>query len=537
MKKALLLESLKIKNFATFTDQNIKFEKGFNSIIGETGSGKSLILDALNLIFGSRADKKLIRKGADFSIIEAIFNVQDTKIKDFFFQLDLPYEDEVVIKRVLYPNGKSKAYVNFQQCSINTLTDLAKRYIDLVGQFENQKLFSEKYQLRLLDEYCKNNSLVATYQTKFDEYTMLNNQLATLVEKQNNLIQHKEFINFQLKEMHDLDPSVEDEMSLIKQKEKVLDQEENTKNINIINELFEGNDEQAGLLSLSSSLNKKILGLKGISEEALDQVASLNETIRDLSYSLNKEVSLDDLDIDIDEVLTRLDLYTKLKRKYNTDTEGLVTKKTNLEKESVNLDQVDSEINLLKDKIETITNELFQQASDLHNKRVNGAKSLSDELTKTVQALKMNGAQMKFELVKNSTLGREGITGLSFIAETNPGEGFFKVKEIASGGELSRILLAFKQVVSANDTVSIFLFDEIDAGMGGETAFTIGKTLKEVSKKSQVIAITHLPQIAQFSDILIKVEKDVDDNRTHSKVNYINGDKIKEEITSMTPLV
>lgn len=539
MKKSLILESLNMKNFATFADQTIDFEKGFNSIVGETGSGKSLILDALNLIFGSRSDKKLIRKGADFSIVEAIFNVQDESIKEFFFNLDLPYEDDVVIKRVIYKNGKSKAYVNFQQCSINTLADLSKRYIDLVGQFENQKLFSEKYQLRLLDEYCQNNKLVKSYIEQFDEYTYKCNHLTTLIDKQSNLLQHKDFIKFQLEELIQLSPSLEDEFELNRQKNFILDQEQNSKSLSEINEIFDGNIQQSGLLALSNRLSKVVSSIKSIDHKKIDNVESLNELVKELSYSLNQSMTLEDTNINIDEVISRLDLYTKLKRKYNTDTDGLVKKMNDLSNESINLGQVDQEIEKTKGEIDKLSLLLFEKANNLHKKRVQGAKELSALLTKQVQELKMTGAQLLIDLNTTNTLGTNGITTLSFTAETNKGEGFFKVKEIASGGELSRILLAFKQVVSANDSVSIFLFDEIDAGMGGETAFRIGETLKNVSDKSQVIAITHLPQIAQFSDVLIKVQKGIDPNknRTYSMVDYAKGKEIKEEVTLMTPLV
>lgn len=540
MKKSLILESLNMQNFATFSDQVIHFDRGFNSIVGETGSGKSLILDALNLIFGSRSDKKLIRKGTEFSVVEAIFNVQNDNIKDFFFDMDLPYEDDVVIKRVIYKSGKSKAYVNFQQCSIATLTDLAKRYIDLVGQFENQKLFSERYQLRLLDEYCVNTNLIGDYHEQYEKYQAKTNELTGLIEKQNNLLQHKDFVTFQLNELESLNPSIDDENDLINKKNSILDFEENSKNLDLINQIFDGDDSQPGLVNLSNKLNKLIYNLKGVSSKSIEDVENLNDIIRDLSFSLNKSSQFhEDSDINIEDIISRLDIYSKLKRKYNTDTEGLVKKKEELSKEFANLDQMDDKIEKTKREISRLSTLLFEKANELHNRREIGSKKLSNDLTRQVQALNMKGAQLIFQLNKQNSLGPSGITSLNFLAETNKGEGFFKVKDIASGGELSRILLAFKQVVSASDSVSIFLFDEIDAGMGGETAFKIGETLKKVSSKSQVIAITHLPQIAQFSDILIKVEKGIDKekNRTFSLIDYAKGKEIKKEVTLMTPLV
>jgi DNA repair protein RecN (Recombination protein N) len=208
-----------------------------------------------------------------------------------------------------------------------------------------------------------------------------------------------------------------------------------------------------------------------------------------------------------------------------------------LSKEKVDLDNIDNRIINLEKKIDLLTNELYTQAASLHKKREAGAKDLSSKLTKQVRKLNMSGATLNLSLIKSEKLGEYGLTQVSFMAETNSGEGFYKVKDIASGGELSRILLSLKQTISAKDSVSIFLFDEIDTGMGGETAFKIGETLKGVSKGSQVIAITHLPQIAQFSDLLIKVEKAVTDNRTISQVSFISDENIKSEVTAMTPLI
>jgi len=535
--KSLVLKTLNLQNFATFTDQTIKFDLGFNSIVGETGSGKSLILDALNLILGQRADKKIIRKGSEFSVVEANFIIYDDSIKEFFFELGLPFEDEVVIKRVIYKSGTSKAFVNFQQCSISTLSELAKRYIDLVGQFENQKLFSEKYQITLLDSFAGIRNKVTSYQEEFNDYKQLQQELSILEDKQKSILQHKDFIDFQVNELQDLDPSVEDEKDLHSKRELISNQESIAHDIDQMNALFEGNDSQSGIIDLSIKLNRIITNNNAISESLKSDALDVLDKLQDLNYSLNKDLTLNEIDFDIDTIVERLDQYKKLQRKFDTNTEGLIIKQNELLNEKVDLDKIDEKINNLKNKIDRTTTTLYTKATEIHTKRLSASSKLSSLLTTKVQNLKMNGASLELKVTKLENLNNFGISSLSFLAQTNPGEGYFKVKDIASGGELSRILLALKQTISTKDSVSIFLFDEIDTGMGGETAFKIGETLKSVSLETQVIAITHLPQIAQFSDLLIKVDKEVIGNRTSSEVIYVTKDNIKEEVFQMTPLI
>jgi DNA repair protein RecN (Recombination protein N) len=278
--KSLLLKSLNLKNFATFSDQTIEFNSGFNSIIGETGSGKSLILDALNFIFGQRADKKIIRKDADFSIIEASFDVCDDSIRNFFYEVGLPFEDEVVIKRVIYKNGKSKAFVNFQQCSLATLAELSKRYIDLVGQFENQKLFSEKYQLILLDNFIGLEESLKTYQIGFQNYLSLKQELESLREKQREVIQHRDFIDFQVKELNELNPSEEDELDLQNKKDLFTNTEENTKDLDHLNVLFGGDNESMGILDLLNKTKSLILANNSISEDVKNNIIDTYEKLK-----------------------------------------------------------------------------------------------------------------------------------------------------------------------------------------------------------------------------------------------------------------
>lgn len=536
----LTLNKLSLKNFATFSDQDIEFSTEFNAIIGETGSGKSLILDALQLILGHRADKRLVRKGAEFAIVESIFHCSDKKIQEYFFELGYPYEDnEVTIKRIIYKNGKSKSYLNHQSCSLATLSEFSRQFIDLVGQFENQKLLSETYQLSLLDNYLEHERLISAYSDTFNELIETQKQLDLLKEKNSQVSQRLDYLNYQINEITVLSPSVEDENDLKTIKTKLQNFETRQLALAQINSIFEGSDYSNGLTTSLTKL-ENLLQDNLIDTQRLTDFQIALETINDLNYHLNSEAGQEFDEQELEEVITRLDSYQKLKRKFNVDTTGLVSLLSDFSTEKEELDNMDKNVSILEERLIQLQLNAFTQAKTLHESRLAGSEKLSNTLSTAIQSLRMEGATIRIDLSENSELSKSGISQIKLMAETNPGEGFFKVKDSASGGELSRILLAIRKVLASKDSISIFLFDEIDTGIGGETALCIGSTLEGVARNSQVIAITHLPQIANFAQKLIIVSKEqIKENskdRTISQVREVMGKQLKDEVISMTPL-
>lgn len=538
--ETLYLKSLNLQNFATFENQEISFCTKFNAIIGETGSGKSLILDALQIIFGARADKKLIRKNAEFATIEAVFSSSDTKIKTYFNEIGHPFEgDEVVVKRVIFANESSKSYLNFQSCSASILTAFSKRFVDLVGQFENQKLLSEDYQLVLLDSFAGLNNDIIDYQNIYNQLTVLRKNFNDLLNEKNIRAQREDYIRFQIEELEKLSPSVEDENELLKKKDMILNSEKRTQTLGAISSAISDND--VNLLDLlKSCLNRAEKNPGIVSEEVITKLYDVKSILEDVSYDLSKDLNANLDEENIEEIIDRVDFYSRLKRKFGGSTEEMIKTYAEFRAELNSFSQVDDKIALVSKKINDLELQCATFAEELHVVRINKAHALSLELTHKVRELKMNGASLKIVIHKAVTLGPKGFSRVDFIAETNPGEGFFKVKEIASGGELSRILLAIRQILSSNDTISVFLFDEIDTGIGGETAICIGKSLQSVSECSQVLAITHLPQIAAFATQLINVSKStkvIDDQpRTISLIDLVVGEKKSELIKAMNPI-
>ena len=537
--ETLYLKSLNLQNFATFENQEIEFDIKFNTIVGETGSGKSLILDALQIIFGARADKKLIRKNADFSTIEATFSSNDPVIKKYFHDIGHPFEgSEIVVKRIIFANESSKSYLNFQSCSASLLGAFAKRFIDLVGQFENQKLLSEDYQLVLLDSYAGLTQDVLDYQNLYNQLSALRKDFKDLIQEKNLRAQREDYVRFQLEELEKLSPSIEDEVELLKKKDLILNVEKRQQTLASLASAI--SDDETNLLDLLKACLSKADKSNGIvSEEITAKLYEVKALLEDVSYDLSKDLDASAEDENIEDILDRLDTYQKLKRKFGGSTEEMIKTFSEFRAELDSFFQVDDKITLVSKKINDIEARCHSFAEELHNIRITRAESLSNELTNKVRDLKMNGATLKINVKKNDVLGIKGFSKIDFIAETNPGEGFFKVKEIASGGELSRILLAVRQILSSNDTISVFLFDEIDTGIGGETALSIGKSLQSVAEYSQVLAITHLPQIASFSTQIINVSKTtnmIDDQpRTVSIIEQAKGAQRESFIRAMNP--
>lgn len=539
--ETLYLKSLNLQNFATFENQEIQFDTKFNAIVGETGSGKSLILDALQIIFGARADKKLIRKNAEFATIEAVFSTNDTKIKHYFNEIGHPFEGtDVVIKRIIFANESSKSYLNFQSCSASLLTTFSKRFVDLVGQFENQKLLSEDYQLILLDSYAGLASDITDYQNLYNQLASLKKDFTELLNEKNVRAQREDYIRFQIEELEKLSPSVEDELELLRKKDMILNVEKRQSTLGSLASAISDDDVNLlGLLKVCLNKAEKNPGI--VSEEIITKLYDVKAILEDVSYDLSKDLNANLDEENIEEIIDRIDFYQRLKRKFGGTTEEMIKTYSEFRAEINSFSQVDEKIALVSKKINDLEIRCSTFAEELHKIRVQKAEELSQELTGKVRELKMNGASLKIVINKAETLGPKGFSRVDFIAETNPGEGFFKVKEIASGGELSRILLSIRQILSSNDTISVFLFDEIDTGIGGETAVCIGKSLQSVSECSQVLAITHLPQIANFATQIINVSKStkvIDDQpRTISLIDQVEGVRKAEIIKAMNPIL
>lgn len=535
------LKNLIIQNFATFKNQNIRFRPGLNAIIGETGSGKSLVIDALQLILGGRADKKIVRRETDFALIEASFACQDDKVKAFLESEGFPLEgNEIVIKRLIYKNGTTKTYINHLTCTVSFLSSFSRRFIDLVGQFENQKLLSESYQLHLLDHYAKHLPDVARFQEEIRNLRAMKKELEELIHSRSQREQRLDYLNFQLQEIEKLNPSSQDEEDLLKKKNILVNMEKTQKLCYQIKENLDGSEGQSGILGQLKFMGHIFHKNPDLFQDQVELLAEIDDKLQILEAEIEKKLNFEADPAELEQVLDRLDCYQKLKKKFGGSVEAILQTQVDFLKEKNSLEGLETNFEELQKNIHATEKRLQTIASSLHKTRQLFAKKLSSSLTEKVRDLKMNGATIKLELEITDEMTETGHTRVHFLAETNPGEGYFKIKDVASGGELSRILLSLRQILSSHDSISIFLFDEIDTGIGGETANCIGKALAEVAAHGQVIAITHLPQIAQFAESLIVVNKDIQakdkEARTESTVKEVIGKMIMKEVKLMAQL-
>ena len=532
------LKDLTIQNFATFKNQSIQFGPGLNALVGETGSGKSLILDALQLLLGARGDKKVVRRETDYSLLQATFECHDKTVTDWLEAEGFPCDNnEITIKRMIYRNGSSKSYINHLSCSLQNLSLFARKCIDLVGQFENQKLLSEGYQLYLLDHFAKLLDERESYHNTLSLYQELKNKQETLFDQKQMREQRLDYLNFQLQEIEKLSPSAEEEEILIHKKGQLLNYEKHLKLAHQFVALLDGEDESQGILPALRQLRSLMHKNTDFLHEKEPLLNQAEEQLFELRDYLEKHIQLDHDPGELEKVLERLDMYQKLNRKFGGTVEHIMQSAVDFKREKQSLEEIDIDLSEIEIRIKELYTDLQSKAKSLHKKRVKASTELGKKLTERIQRLRMIGAEVQITVEELDELQEWGQSRVYFKAQTNPGEGFYRIKDIASGGELSRILLAVRQILSAYDSISIFLFDEIDTGIGGETANTIGEALHEVALHGQVIAITHLPQIAQFADKMIIVQKEIhhegDIIRTESSVREVFKKGMKKELQLM----
>ncbi|OFZ71992.1 MAG: hypothetical protein A2451_02595, partial [Bdellovibrionales bacterium RIFOXYC2_FULL_39_8] len=394
--------------------------------------------------------------------------------------------------------------------------------------------------LQLLDLFARTGTQLTAYRQLFSRMQNLSSQIEELREANKNKEELRDYLKFQLTEINNVNPSSEDEKELIKLKAQIQEAEKRGEvTAAILDSLSNG--ENAIIVQLGQIINLVKKHPAFFEDNWMAKVYEANTTLEDISYQLSAQDSdFESENISLEEIMDRLDKYQKLKRKYGVEIEAVLAKRDALALQLNEIDEFDIKITKLSAELESVTSAASKMAQELHQLRMVHAKKLSSELTKNLGELRMAGASVNLQVELLPKLNINGSSVINFLAETNPGEGFYKIKDIASGGELSRILLSLRQILSAVDSISVFLFDEIDTGIGGETALCIGRSLQKVSSSSQVIAITHLPQIAFYAEKIIQVEKrqlmHSGGSRTISQVKEFVGQEREVAIKAMNPL-
>ena len=532
-----MLKSLSIQNYALISQLDVDFEKGFSVLTGETGAGKSIILGALSLILGQRADAKSIKEGENRCLIEGIFDVSSYNLQAFFEENDLEYDAQhCIMRRELLSSGKSRAFINDTPVGLNELKTLGSRLIDIHSQHQNLMLADGNFQMQVLDALADNQDLRKDYQERFKQYSACQRQLQSLKEANAKKNSEEDYLNFQYKQL--LEANLKDgELAELETEQQTLSHLEEIKGALFkIEQNFSG-DENGITATLKEALNT-ITSLKNIYPEANEISERLKSSyleINDLSLEISKKQESLELNPERLHFLNdRLDLLYGLFQKHKLDScEALIQLRDNLEIQLQEINDFDEKIAALEKELQDAYEQVVLLAQKLTASREKAGKVLEDELVKKVSSLGMPNMRFSCELTEKTHPDSNGMNTISFLFSANKNVGLKPVAEIASGGEISRLMLGIKALIAGAMALPTIIFDEIDTGVSGEISDKMGDIMQELGNSIQVITITHLPQIAAKGTTHYFVYKQDIDNRTETNIRQLSQQERIKEIAQM----
>ncbi|WP_343697691.1 DNA repair protein RecN [Flavobacterium sp.] len=531
-----MITSLSIKNYALIEKLSIDFSKGFSIITGETGAGKSIILGAIGLVLGKRADLTSLKNKEEKCVIEAQFEISKYNLKEFFEANDLDYEDETIIRREILPSGKSRAFINDSPVNLQELQDLSLFLIDIHSQQQTQELSDESVQFKIIDAIADNAETISTYQNLLKVYKSDKSKLNALLKKQSDSGKEQEYNTFLLNELVAAKLKSGEQAELESDFEKL-------NNVEIIKESIDkslviANEEQFGVFHNLNEIKTALQKIAPFSTEyqnLFERITSISIEFDDISKELQNasEKLLNDPE-QLELVSQKLQLIFNLQKKHHVNTvEELLQIQADLGNTLLELDNIEEEIETLSKSIEQKANELDAFAETIHQNRINAIPVLSNQLISILETLGMPNVRFNMELLPSETYFQNGKDELQFLFSANKGTDFGLLKKVASGGEMSRIMLAVKAILAQYSKLPTLIFDEIDTGVSGEIAIRMGEIMKEMSTKMQIFAITHLPQIAAKGDSHFKVSKATIDDDTLSELRLLSQDERVIEIAQM----
>lgn len=541
-----MLLNLKINNFALIKESDIMFTKGLNILSGETGAGKSIIFEALSVALGERASKSMIKTGTEHSVIEAVFSLTDelkTLLDEKGLISDID-EETVIIRRDIYLDYPTVSRINGFSATLADLKEISAYLCDIYGQYEHQLLLDKDNYLSIInkatridfsDEYDK---LENELRQVFNEIRELNKSLKNFLEKSSNLDSEIDYIEFQINEINDINP-VSGEMDEIKDElKKLQNQELIQETLSNVDNNLRGSDEQFENNDVLAKLGESINSLEKISsyisdvDGLIERMKTSMYELEDISSVIAGYIGTDYDESRIEELSLRLSRLQMLEKKYSTDIDGVLKKKAELEEDLNDLKYLDERIQEIKDSIKVKEQQYNDLALKISSLRKSAAEKLESNLSDELHELDMQNSVFKVQFSVSKPT-EKGIDDVEFLAKTNKGSSFKPIREIISGGEMSRFMLAFKNVLSDANNYKTFVFDEIDAGLSGKVANTVGKRLEKLAEKRQVLIISHLPQIISKADSHYKITKKDIDDETVSYIKKLNENERVEEIARL----
>jgi DNA repair protein RecN (Recombination protein N) len=564
-----MLKSLTIRNYALIESVEIEFESGLNILTGETGAGKSIIIDAMSLILGDRTTSGIIRKGSDKAIVEGIFGMtENEKVKVFLKQNEIDLQEDLILRREVTMKGLSRCFVNDSPVSLAVLKEIGDHLVDLHGQHEHQSLLRPETHSGLLDEFGGLDKLVDEYRESYNRLSVLFTELHALSRKEKELREKRDLYDFQIKEIDTVNPrageegDLENELRILENSEKLYEATSQ-----LYQSLYEGEPAQQNLEKIDGG-GQSVYDLLLKARNQLEDLAEIDTTFENIKNEcasaaaivgeLTKFIQSYNSKIEfnperLEQIRERLGQITLLKKKYGGSLDAVIQHREKIGKEFAMAENFDGEIRKLKEYIELERKNCSAAAQRLSTKR----RELVGKISKSVcsELAKLGVANAQFDVkIDNRVLGKldgkengayvklgrefydatqNGIDFIEFYLSTNVGEDVKPLAKVASGGEISRIMLALKTILAKADRLPLLVFDEIDVGISGRIAQAVGKSMKSLSQFHQVIAITHLPQIAGFADCHFVVEKSETKQRTSTTIRKLNEEERIQEVARL----
>ncbi len=530
-----MLKTLNIENIAVIESAKIDFQSGLNVLTGETGAGKSIVVDSINAILGERTSRELVRNGADSAFVSALFtDVNDTvksKLTELGYETD--EDNSLIISRKITSEGKSLCKINGRSATVSILKEIGKTLVNIHGQHDSQALLNPDLHYKFIDMLSGDNDLLSDYKSAFSELLSVRRKLKALTMDADEKDKNLELLDYQIKELENADIKV-GEIQALQNRKKIIDSSEAAvKAYSAVYNSICGNDEFAGLLLRAEESSNALEPFSEISGEIAQSVSLLNNISDEFSQIKNileKEISSAEFDPEEREIIEeRLDLLFKLSKKYGASEEDMLKYLDECKTKRSQIDNDDREIEKLNSDYDKAYSKVLELADKLSDERKKTARKFEKDVKSQLEFLDMPKISFVVDFSKN-ILSSNGYDKIEFLISTNPGEPPKPLAKIASGGELSRIMLAIKNIIAYNDTVDTLIFDEIDTGVSGRASRKIGLKLKSVSKNTQVITVTHSAQIASAADEHFLIQKDFSAERTYTKVTPLDFEGRKNEL-------
>lgn len=531
-----MLTALSIKNYALIDDLKVDFPEGFIIITGETGSGKSIMLDALSLILGKRADMSALRNKEEKCIIEAEFSLQNYEFQPLFQELDIDYDPQTIIRREILPSGKSRAFVNDVPATLEVLSRLGQVLVDIHSQHQTLALSDTSFQFAIIDAMANNKPLLTEYMQLHQLLKKEQKKLEELIEFQKNAKKEYDYNLHQLKELK----SATLEEGILEELEESYEEASNIEDIkeNVSESLYLLNDENIGILNNLRELKRSFSSLteyKQLYRDLYERIESAFLELEDLASEISDIDESIEADPDnLEQISKQLNRIYTLQKKHSVATvEELIAIQQELEEAVSKTESVDIDLNKQKKIVEEQHTATLKKANQLHKAREKVIPALDKKLTNFMHELGMPNGRFSITLTATDTFLANGNDELSFLFSANKGGDFGQLKKVASGGELSRIMLAVKAIMAEHTALPTIMFDEIDTGVSGEISQKMGDIMKQMSQNRQVFAITHLPQIAAKGAYHFKVFKEDSKGKTTTHLKLLTEEERIIELSEM----